>query len=455
VKARATLALVLFAAFTLAASTRAIEPVALDHGVTVFTGVSVIPMDRDTVLANRTVLVRDGKIAAIGSAARVAVPRDAHRIDGRGKYLIPGLCDMHVHLRYLSQAGDNPAMLTLFLANGVTTVLNLLGLPEHQELRDSIATGAVLAPVVYTSGFYVNAPYVNTPAQVDSAVTAQKEAGVDFIKMHGDLPAEAYHQLMVSAHREGLRVIGHAPRNLGFEVLVREHQDVIAHAEEFIYAYFLFHRAPPTALAEIDSMIHYAAGKMAGNGIWLMPTLTCYKNIADEIENLDSVMARPDLRYVPAGIAADWQPAHNPYLKPPFTKQNIAQVRGSYFVLERLVKIFAAEGVKMVAGTDTPVSATPPGFALHDELANLVAAGLTPYQALRLATANAAEFVGASDRFGTVAVGRRADLVLLGANPLADIHATRKIAGVMVRGHWLPADQIAATLERVAASSGR
>jgi cytosine/adenosine deaminase-related metal-dependent hydrolase len=439
------------ATLTLAAPAVAIEPVPLDHGVTVFTGVSVIPMDRDTVLANRTVLVRDGKIAAIGSAAKVVVPKAARRIDGRGKFLIPGLCDMHVHLRYLSQAGDNPVMLTLFLANGVTTVLNLLGLPEHLELRDSIATGAVLAPVVYTSGIYMNPPYVNTPAQVDSAVIAQKEAGVDFIKIHGDLRADAYHQLMVSAHREGLRVIGHAPRNLGFEVLVREHQDAIAHAEEFLYAYFLFQRPPPTSLAEIDSMIHYAAVKTAGAGIWLMPTLTCYRNIAGQIENLDSVLALPDMRYVPAGIAADWQRGSNLYLKPPFTKGNVARVRDSYFVLERLVKAFEAAGVKMVAGTDTPVSATPPGFALHDELANLVAAGLTPYQALRLATANAAEFAGASDRFGTVAVGRRADLVLLAANPLTDIHATRRIAGVMVRGHWLPADRIAATLGRVAA----
>jgi hypothetical protein len=437
-------------ALALPALGQAAEPVPLDRGVSAFTHVSVIPMDRDTVLADRTVLIRDGRIAALGPAAKVTVPSGARRIDGRGKFLIPGLCDMHVHLRYLSQAGDNPVMLTLFLANGVTTVLNLFGLPEHLALRDSIAAG-VLAPVVYTSGFYMNPPFVNTPTQVDSAVIAQKHAGYDFLKMHGDLPADAYHQLMVSAHREGMRVIGHAPRNLGFEAMIREHQDVIAHAEEFLYAYFLFQRPPPTTLAEIDSMIGYAASTTAKAGIWLMPTLTCYKNIADQIENLDSVLARPAMRYVPAGIAAEWQRQNNTYLKPPFSAASVPQVRGSYFVLGRLTKAFHERGVRMVAGTDTPVSATPPGFALHDELANLVAAGLTPYQTLRMATADAAEFVGGADRFGTVTVGRRADLVLLAANPLADIAATRKIAGVMVRGRWLPAEQIAATLERVAA----
>jgi hypothetical protein len=410
-------------------------------------------MDRDTVLADRTVVVRDGRIATIGATDRVLVPAGATRIDGRGKFLMPGLCDLHVHLRYLGQGGDNPAMLRLFVANGVTTVLNLLGLPEHLALRDSIARGGVLAPTVYTSGFYVNPPFVVTPRQVDSAVVAQKQAGYDFVKMHDDLAADAYHQLVVSVHREGMRLIGHAPRNLGFETMVAEHQDVVAHAEEFIYAYFLFHRAPPTTVAEIDSMIHHAATTMAKAGIWLMPTLTCFRNISGQIENLDSVLARPELRFVPRGIAADWGRERNIYVRPPFSTAVIPQQRGSYWTLERLTKAFQDAGVRMVAGTDTPVSATPPGFALHDELANLVAAGLKPYQALRMATADAAEFLGGRGQFGTVDSGRRADLVLVNGNPIEDIHNTTRIAGVMVRGRWLPADEIGTLLDGIAAAN--
>ncbi|HKQ57039.1 MAG TPA: amidohydrolase family protein [Candidatus Eisenbacteria bacterium] len=435
-----------------AGAARAAAPpaVPLDPAPIAFVDVSVIPMDRDTVLAHRTVIVRDGRIASIGRAATMRLDARTRRVDGRGKFLMPGLCDMHVHLRYLRERDDNPAMLKLFVANGVTTVLNLLGLPEHLALRDSIARGGVIAPLIYTSGFYVNPPFVSTPFQVDSAVVDQRLAGYDFIKMHGDLDEASYHQLMTSAHREGMRVIGHAPRNLGFETMVDERHDVVAHAEEFIYAYLLFERPAPASRAEFDSMFHYAAGRMKATGMWLMPTLSCYKNISYQIENLDSILARPEMKYVPRGIVAEWQPGRNTYLKAPFSRGNITGQRGSYAALERLTKILQQDGVKLLAGTDTPVSATPPGFSLHDELANLVAAGLTPYQALRMATANAAEFLRGANTFGTVAVGQRADLVLLEADPRKDIRATRRIAGVALRGKWMPAPELKAMLNRIA-----
>ena len=421
----------------------------LDRTATAFVDVNIIPMDRDTVLTRRTVVVRDGRIAAIGRAGTIRLAAGTRRVDGRGKFLMPGLCDMHVHLRYLRERADNPAMLKLFVANGVTTVLNLLGLPEHLALRDSIAKGGVIAPVIYTSGSYVNPPFASTPYQVDSAVVDQRLAGYDFIKMHGDLDEASYHQLMTSAHREGMRVIGHAPRNLGFETMLADRHDVIAHAEEFIYAYFLFERPAPMRLAEIDSMIHYAAAGMKQSRMWLMPTLTCYRNISYQIENLDSILARPDMKYVPLGIAAEWKPGRNTYLKAPFSRGNITGQRGSYATLQRLTKLFQQDGVKMMAGTDTPVSATPPGFSLHDELANLVASGLTPYQALRMATANPAEFLGEANAFGTVAVGQRADLVLLDADPRKDIHNTRKIAGVALRGRWMPGTELKAMLTAI------
>jgi hypothetical protein len=433
-----------------AARAAAPPAVPLDPAPIAVVDVSVNPKDQDTVLAHRTVVVRDGRIAAIGRAATMRLDARTRRVDGRGKFLMPGLCDMHVHLRYLRERADNPAMLQLFVANGVTTVLNLLGLPEHLALRDSIARGGMIAPLVYTSGFYVNPPFSSTPFQVDSAIVDQRLAGYDFIKMHGDLDEASYHQLMTSAHREGMRVIGHAPRNLGFEMMVAERHDVVAHAEEFLYAYLLFQRPSPASRAEIDSMLHYAASRMNATGMWLMPTLTCYKNISYQIENLDSILARPEMKYVPPGIAAEWQPGRNTYLKAPFSRGHITGQRGSYAVLERLTRILHQDGVRMLAGTDTPVSATPPGFSLHDELANLVGAGLTPYQAQRMATANAAEFLGGAQTFGTVAVGQRADLVLLEADPRKDIGATRRIAGVALRGKWMPAPELKSMLNKIA-----
>ena len=160
----------------------------------------------------------------------------------------------------------------------------------------------MLAPVVYTSGFYINAPYVTTPAQVDSAVLAQKRAGYDVLKLHGDLPADAYRRLMKSAHREGMRLIGHAPRNLGFETMIAERQDVIAHAVEFLYGFFLFRRSPRLGRRDRQHDSLRRRGDRESR-IWLMPTLTCFRNISGQIENLDSVLALPSHAVHTRGLA--------------------------------------------------------------------------------------------------------------------------------------------------------
>jgi urease alpha subunit len=181
-----------------------------------FVNVNVVPMDRERILPNHTVIIRDGLIAEIGPAARVNAPAGVTVIDGAGKYLMPGLADMHVHM-----AGSRDiqlALLKLYVANGVTTILNARGAPEHLALRAEIARGEVFGPTLLTVGPYVNEPFFTTPDEVERAVVEQKRAGYDFIKMHGDLSREAYARLMAVGRREGIRIIGHAPRTLGLEV---------------------------------------------------------------------------------------------------------------------------------------------------------------------------------------------------------------------------------------------
>src|SRR5687768_5409210 len=156
----------------------------LDSGVTAFVGVNVVPMDRDVVLADQTVLVRNGRIAHVGPRTSTVVPGTARRIDGRNKWLMPGLADAHVHLAYIINAKHNPLLLRLFVAEGVTSVVNLLGLPEHVDLRARVARGEVVGPTIFTSGFYVGEPFTKTAAQADSAVRHQRAAGFDMIKIH-------------------------------------------------------------------------------------------------------------------------------------------------------------------------------------------------------------------------------------------------------------------------------
>src|SRR5262245_22350519 len=206
-----------------------------------FVDVNVAPMDRELLLAGQTVVVKDGKIVEMGPSDKVKTPAGALRVDGRGKYLMPGLADLHIHLSDYNEQ-HNAAMLRLYVANGVTTILNLAGAPHQLELRSKIRSGELFGPEFYTSGpFISNAPNPSpTPDEVEREIIDQKRAGYDFIKIHGDFSREAYRRLFQVARREGMRVIGHAPRNLGVEPMLEERQDAVAHAEEYLDAYFFY-----------------------------------------------------------------------------------------------------------------------------------------------------------------------------------------------------------------------
>lgn len=405
--------------------------------------VNVIPMDRQRVLEAQTVLVERGIITGLGPTRRVAVGAGARTIDGTGKYLLPGFADMHVHLAN-NPEDEQPGLLKLFLANGVTTVLNLRGTPQILELRSAVAAGRILGPRLYTVGPFVNEPFVTTPEEVERAVVEQRRAGYDFIKLHGDLSREAYATLMRVARREGIRVIGHAPRNLGVEVMWAERQYGLAHAEEFLYD--KENRSTDSSLPSIEARIPEFAEGTARAGMWVMPNLTAFKMIARQVGFLDSVLARPEMRYLPRTTRAAWGPGTNGYATrwPP---SRYGPIMARYRLMEKLVAELRARGVRLLVGTDAMNTGVVPGFSAHDEMADLVAAGLTPYDALRAATANAAEFLGAGDRRGRVTPGQEADLVLLDENPLADIGNTRRITGVMLKGRWFTGAELSAMLE--------
>ncbi|MEO8452253.1 MAG: amidohydrolase family protein, partial [Gemmatimonadota bacterium] len=415
---------------------------------TAFVDVNVVPMDSARVLERQTVVVRGGRITAIGPSRTTIIPPDATRIDAKGRYLLPGLSEMHAHLVENDQ--DNRAFLDLYLANGVTTILSLRGHPLHLALRDQVARGEVIGPTIYTSGPFVNEPFSTTPDEVERAVVEQKRAGYDFVKMHGDLTREAYHRLFEVARREGIRVVGHAPRNLPFEAMLEEHQEMVVHAEEYLYVYFKDPMKDRADLDERTSRIPYMAKAVASAGTWLTSTLAVFRGIPEQVGDICAVMARPEMKYVQPRVAASWLPGNNNYLDR-FGPDDEVRFWKQYAYLEKVVKGFHDAGVRLLAGTDPPVPSVVAGFALHLELKFLVAAGLTPYEALRTATYNAAEFLHRLDEAGTVSVGKRADLLLLDGNPLADIGNTLRRAGVMVRGRWLSQPELQRMLDDRAA----
>jgi dihydroorotase-like cyclic amidohydrolase len=417
--------------------------------LTAIVNVNVLPMNVERVLAGQTVLIENGRITGLGRADRLAVPAGARVIDGAGKYLLPGLADMHVHLAY-NPEDDHPRLLKLFLANGVTTVLNLRGTPQMLELKANVAAGRILGARVYTVGPYINEPFVTTADEVERAVVEQRRAGYDFVKLHGDLSREAYARLNAVARREGIRVIGHAPRNLGIEALFEEKQYALVHAEEFLYD--KLNRSTDSSLPHVEARIPELARETARAGTWLMPNLTAYKAIARMVHDLDAFLRQPEIRYLPRANQITWGPATNPYTNRIAPSRYEPMMR-RYRLLEQMVREFHARGVRLLVGTDAMNTGVVPGFSAHDELADLVAAGLTPYEALRAATANAAEFLGDRTR-GTIAVGQEADLLLLDADPLKDIANSRRIAGVMLGQRWLARADLDSMLKDLATASG-
>ena len=396
---------------------------------TAFVDVDVLTMDTDQLLRRQTVVVTGGVITALGPAARIAPPRGARIVDGRGKYLMPGLADLHVHL--VGDRATQLALLKAFVANGVTTTLNVRGTLDHLALRSDVGSWAVLGPTIYTAGPYVNEPYVTTPDEVERAVVEQKRAGYDFVKMHGNLSRDAYARLNAVGKRERIPIIGHSPRNLGFEAMFEQRQYAVLHAEEFIYD----RSGSSRDFAQLEPRIPEIARAAATAGLWVMPNLTAFRNIALQINDLEAMLARPEMALLPASIRDGWGAATNPYTRR-FGKDMYPAIMARYALLEKLTRGFRDAGTRLLVGTDALNTGTVPGTSAHDELALLVRAGLTPYEALRAATANAGEFLQRAD-LGTVAVGKQADLLLLDANPLNDIANTRRIAGVMVRGRWL------------------
>jgi imidazolonepropionase-like amidohydrolase len=302
-----------------------------------------------------------------------------------------------------------------------------------------VAKGELFGPIIYTSGPFISASPnpPPSPAEIEVDVVAQKRAGYDLIKIHGDFTREGYRKLFEVARREKMRVVGHAPRNLGYEVMSEERQDAVAHAEEYIYD----RQGNSGKFAEIEAKIPAIAQATAQAGTWLIPNLTAYKNIGEQAIDINAVFNRPEMRYLPSAIAAQWGPDVNPY-HARFRHLPADSFWARYRVLEKLTKGFRDAGVRLLAGTDAMNPSVVPGFSLHDELRDLVAAGLTPYEALRAATANAAEFLGATAEFGTVAVGRRADLALVEADPLKGVGAAARLAGVMLRGRWLAGEEL-------------
>lgn len=439
----------------------------LEAGTLAIIGATVVPMTSETVVPDAVVVVRDGRIAAVGPAGKVGIPAGARRIDGRGRYLIPGLADMHTHLYSDDpETPDSlgPYELGVMLANGVTAARFMIGTPEHLWLRREIEAGRLLGPQLWVASpqfagkQYDNGVVVTTPETARAAVRDAAAAGFDFIKLTMHITRPVYDAITEEAARRGIRVIGHVDPQVGVARALEAGQQ-IEHLDGYFEAILADSAAGRVSVSNYgvfqpknwetldlvdDAKLARIAEATAKAGVWSTPTLTIFNTAFAVGETDEAMRRRPDWDLVPPKVRALYLGARTKYWQ---TAASEARRRRYVEIRNGLTRRIAAAGGRIMAGSDTPEWLMAYGWTLHRELEALVAAGLSPYQALEAATRNPAEFLGAGKEWGTIERGKRADLVLIAGNPLEDISQTGRIAGVAIGGRWLePAD-----LERLVA----
>lgn len=411
--------------------------------VTAFVDVAVLPMDSERILEHRTVLVSGDRITMIGAVGEIAVPNEARRIDGRGRFLMPGVGEMHGHNPPLGSSAEYIAnVYFLYVANGVTTVRGMLGWPGQLELRDRVNRGELLGPSLYLAGPSFSGASVPTPPQAVARVREQKAQGWDLLKVHPGVKREVYEAMARTADEVGIRFAGHIPADVGLRHAIALHQETVDHLDGYIED-LRAEDAPvdPVKLANIVQLT-------CDTGTWVVPTMALWETIIGAAD-LARMEQYPELRYMPAKEVERWRAVYQKRTSAPqFNARRAAQIAANRKVL---LKALDAAGARIIFGTDAPQEFSVPGFSVHRELRAMVAAGMSPYAALRSATATVGDYLRSKDRFGTVAAGARADLVLLEANPLIDVGHFARRAGVMVRGRWLPESEIQAGLQRIAA----
>lgn len=418
---------------------------------TAFVNVNLLPMSTDGIIAGQTVIVDDGMIMLVGDVESIPVPEGALVVDGTDRYLMPGLVEMHAHVPAVG-GEELDRVLTLFVANGVTTMRGMLGHPSHLVLRQELIDGR-FGPRLITAAPSLNGETVSTPEQGRRLVSAYHEAGYDFLKIHPGLSPAEFAAIANASKAVGMSFSGHVTESVGLEGVLAAGMTTIDHLDGYLES-LMPHDADPSGgyggffgvlLADQvdDARIPEIVQATVAAGTWNVPTESLFEQLVSPAP-VDSLVNRPEMRFVTRETLEQWVQA----------RQQLQGERGfspelalrAIAIRRELIRSLYEAGAGLLLGSDAPQIFNVPGFSLHDELKLLVTSGLPPIAALQTGTMTAAGFLGTNT--GIIEVGRDADLVLLDASPLDDISNSRRIHGVMVRGTWFSSAELEDRLSR-------
>ncbi|MFV9674730.1 MAG: amidohydrolase family protein, partial [Anaerolineales bacterium] len=443
-----------------------------EGSITVFTHVNLIPMTAEIVLENQTVLIEGPSIISIGPADEISIPPDAAIIDGEGAYLMPGLADMHMHT---NQDWDTDAWpvspLALYLANGVTTIRDFgpsgKDLTYVLEWRDQIKVGTRIGPTIYATGKILFASPLSDPRGL---VRENHQLGFDFLKLYSYLSPEDAREALITAKELEMYSAGHVPYAIGLEDILAAGMDEIAHVEELLFAFIEYDRKQQLAPdAWLSYLINSAMGQfdlassfneaefahlhaetmqhilkeLRTYGTPICTTMVVDDVIQHKLFELDAFLARPEIGFIPTAYLDLLRLGEEKHQLQFSGIEDLAVYK--YSIDRWLLTELHQAGVPLLLGTDSGIMAVVPGFSIHDELRILVENGLSPYEAISAGTVNAAEVIEAmvgDGNFGTIEVGKWADLILVKNNPLEDVANIEDIRGVMAAGRWYSEEEL-------------
>ncbi|HUP21849.1 MAG TPA: amidohydrolase family protein [Thermoanaerobaculia bacterium] len=423
-----------------------------------FVGATVLPMVDQSRLEDHTVVIAGGRIVAVAPSDSLSLSADTTVVDASGKFLMPGLAEMHGHYPQDADSQFARDVLFLYVANGVTFVRGMQGGPQHLPLREAIARGEVLGPRLLVSAPMLHGNAVTDPDQAEALVREAAAAGFDHLKVHEGLTLEVYDRIAATAKEVGLPFSGHVSNLVGLRHALEQGQQTIDHLDNYLEAMVgdadavaqlgLFELG--TLAGEIDeSRLDEVVAATVEAGAGVVPTMALWEILFGSKSGAEWLELRPEIRYVPALMVQGWVASADrgveQFGQDPEAIANILALR------RRVLRALHEAEVSVLFGTDSPQVFSVPGFSIHHELQVMVESGLTPAEALATATSAVADFLDLGDEMGTVGEGKRADLLLLHGDPTEDLAHLAHRAGVVVAGRWLDEEAIQSELEAIAA----
>ena len=418
--------------------------------------VSILPMTSEEVLSPQDVFIRDGKIISIGKS----IPsKTAKVIDGTGKFLMPGLTEMHAHIPIVARDGEAVVKETLFLylSQGVTNIRGMLGDPYHLELRKLANEKRILSPRIYTSSPSLNGVSIKTPEEAIEKVKQYKKEGYDFLKIHPGIKIEVWDAVEQTAKAVGIPYAGHVPVEVGIHRALDAKYKTIDHMDGYLEGLVPpYARVDPTANGFFgynftdlldEKLMEELVDKTVKNKVAVIPTQTLFSRWFSPTP-IEELANAEEMKYMSPKTRYTWVQSKKRYSGgEDFTKERWERF---FQIRTKLLQMMDKKGVTFLLGSDAPQVFNVPGFSIHHEMQEMANAGISNYKILESGTSSPAAFFGASGEYGVIKKDATADLILLNGNPLEDISQAKNIVGVMLGKKWLSKDFIKKELEKIA-----